>query len=273
MVNSSYANQGTLQEILPFPSLNKSGLPDNSGTFGMSWFPGYAINVETGERLNLAFSEDTALFNHNGNDGRFNPDSIRYENGNPVFGGRHWLYIFQNQDRYFPGQNRMPFYDEGVYAQNMLNGTSSDKIKFWRSTSWSGSIMPGQGFDFLQCDVTLKIRQFEPFNFSLSSNGFDSTGSYFIQIPAVMPVSISEKSTTDFTIFPNPSESGLFNYSTNEKIISLEIYDVTGKLVYKDSNPSKEGKINLSVYTSGIYMIRLSDKNRHYLTRKIMVQR
>jgi len=69
-------------------SVGKDGKPDNStdgfgenGDEGMGWFPGYAINIETGERLNIMFSEnsDTTLAKFsrlvNGNDMVFNPTS------------------------------------------------------------------------------------------------------------------------------------------------------------------------------------------------------
>ncbi|MBI3501585.1 MAG: hypothetical protein HY063_07310 [Bacteroidetes bacterium] len=44
-------------------SVDKNGNTDTSYDFptGMGWFPGYAINVETGERLNIAFGENSAL--------------------------------------------------------------------------------------------------------------------------------------------------------------------------------------------------------------------
>jgi hypothetical protein len=69
-------------------SVKKDGSPDYDskdgfgpdGTEGMGWFPGYAINLETGERLNIMFSEnsDTSLNNKfsyamNGSDMIFNP--------------------------------------------------------------------------------------------------------------------------------------------------------------------------------------------------------
>ena len=58
------------------PSVDKDGNPDNSGTTGMGWFPGYAINVETGERLNIMFAENSADELNNGNDMLFNPTSV-----------------------------------------------------------------------------------------------------------------------------------------------------------------------------------------------------
>jgi hypothetical protein len=62
--------------------------------FGMGWFPGYAINVETGERLNMLFGEDSRLVEENGRDMIFNP-SPRYVNskGRVVMGGKHFIYV------------------------------------------------------------------------------------------------------------------------------------------------------------------------------------
>ena len=39
----------------------------------MGWFPGYAIDLTTGERLNMAYGEDSWLGNHGGNDMIWNP--------------------------------------------------------------------------------------------------------------------------------------------------------------------------------------------------------
>ena len=38
------------------------GDPNYVLSYGMSWFPGYAVNLETGERLNIMFGEDSYLF-------------------------------------------------------------------------------------------------------------------------------------------------------------------------------------------------------------------
>jgi len=69
-------------------SVGKDGNPDNSkdgfgdkGDEGMGWFPGYAVNIETGERLNIMFSENSDVtlkqFGSlvNGSDMIFNPTS------------------------------------------------------------------------------------------------------------------------------------------------------------------------------------------------------
>lgn len=70
---------------------------------GMGWFPGYAINVETGERLNMAFGEDSKYINQNGRDMKWNPTTDYYKwdsiamRLDTVIGARHYTYVFNTR--------------------------------------------------------------------------------------------------------------------------------------------------------------------------------
>ena len=109
------------------PSVDQNGNPE-TGSTGFGWFPGYAINVETGERLNIMFAENSEDTLNNGNDMLFNPtnvysyyhdlsndtlllddegkpipmsysafnqfrDTYGVSFGEPLNGGRHYVYI------------------------------------------------------------------------------------------------------------------------------------------------------------------------------------
>lgn len=75
-------------------SKDKNGA-EQLGSRGLSYFPGYAINMETGERLQIAFGEDSYLAGENGRDMIYNPTStVINDNGNyPAMGGKHFIYI------------------------------------------------------------------------------------------------------------------------------------------------------------------------------------
>ena len=84
--------------------------PGANPEMGTSWFPGYAINVETGERLNIMFGEDSHDKLDNGNDMIWNPTNInwQYEYTNPLlgldyinafqWGGKHWIYVMSSRN-------------------------------------------------------------------------------------------------------------------------------------------------------------------------------
>ena len=73
---------------------NDPNHPNYISPYGMSWFPGYAINVDTGERLNIIFGENSSFIAHNGRDMRFNPTNVIQDAlGNYYMGGQHYVYI------------------------------------------------------------------------------------------------------------------------------------------------------------------------------------
>ncbi len=82
------------------PSVGKDGIDEVGGTTGFSWFPGYALDLEKGIRLNMMFGEASDLPDDNGNDMIWNPTSTDYSGENffdpetkVIFGGRHYVYV------------------------------------------------------------------------------------------------------------------------------------------------------------------------------------
>ncbi len=62
---------------------------------GMSWFPGYAIDQNTGKRLNIVFGEDSYLSAENGSDMIWNPgfNYFNFYDNTILFGGKHVIYV------------------------------------------------------------------------------------------------------------------------------------------------------------------------------------
>lgn len=121
------------------PSVDKEGNEINDGTKGMGWFPGYAINLETGERLNLIFGENSSLGHHNGRDLLWNPSSVTADQGGYVFGGMHYIYVLgTSQVKYLNNETVTPTrYDEGAWAYEILR-------KLANVTALNGSGIDGE---------------------------------------------------------------------------------------------------------------------------------
>jgi len=134
---------------------------------GMSWFPGYAIDVGTGERLNMAFGEDSWLGADNGNDMIFNPSSRIYSGnfgggggiGGGIIsgiyaGGQHWIYVFKNSQFEEGSSNRMPSYDKGNYLyENLETDPSTTNVRrVFRACTWVGSSLSNEDFPMLSVE-------------------------------------------------------------------------------------------------------------------------
>lgn len=147
------------------PSVGKDGQPDGTGT-GFGWFPGYAIDVNTGKRLNMTFAENSWLAGDNGRDMIWNPTSSYSDNvGNPLFGGMHYVYVFGvNIDG-----SGCPAYDEGKWLSELWDvsvstGTrNSNFTKAWKNCMWVMEPMLLPDAELLATDVKISLRINKPY--------------------------------------------------------------------------------------------------------------
>lgn len=87
-------------------------------------------------------------------------------------------------------------------------------------------------------------------------------------------VSVSEINKTDnLNIYPNPS-SGIFNISSTQTISNIDVYDVTGKLVYYQNNTKQtNASLDLSNLSNGIYFIYTATENGVVSKSKVVVSK
>lgn len=115
---------------------------DKTEDKGRSWFPGYAINLETGKRLNIIFGEDSWLPAENGDDLIWNPTSNVYNRAASSidfdyypFAGKHYIYVMgeetSNQLAISQGlaDKVTSAYDEGETYQDVLQNDNSIEIQ------------------------------------------------------------------------------------------------------------------------------------------------
>jgi hypothetical protein len=134
---------------------------------GMGWFPGYAINLETGERLNIMFGENSWMVADNGRDMVFNPSSRFVDASiNPVFGGMHYVYIMGHKS-FTIEQIKLDFpaYDGGAYIRTHLNLPPAQVYKShtFGSAIYTGIPLSIEGREWLSNPVTIKIRVAKPY--------------------------------------------------------------------------------------------------------------
>ncbi|MBI5218658.1 MAG: T9SS type A sorting domain-containing protein [Bacteroidia bacterium] len=121
---------------------------------GMGYFPGYAIDVETGQRLNMMYGEDSWLIGAHGNDMIWNPTSQAYSylGESAIFGGKHYVYVIGNPVYNRPGSQylRLPDlstsnpndsvymanYDEGWFAYEYLKNSDGPNRRRYMATPW-----------------------------------------------------------------------------------------------------------------------------------------
>ncbi len=172
-------------------------VPDGDGE-GMGWFPGYAVDVETGKRLNILFAENSTfrvdddiyppslnIFNGEkprGGDMMFNPSSIQLidmgfvQGTNPLdpeptvnsmyLGGQHVVMVTYDE------------YDGCAQLRQMIESAanSTKMAKPLAHIQWAGMLMAAPGEKMLSYadglipnDVTISLRAANPYTTTLSS--------------------------------------------------------------------------------------------------------
>ena len=170
---------GTIMGALLTSASSNPDDPNYLSEWGMGWFPGYAISVETGERLNMAFGEDSYLAIANGRDMLFNPTGIDPNGtgdfgniisplGDAILGGKHFIYVFGSNTAFGSSFMATPRYDESVWAMNLMKSNNgrpadNDKRQLFRSAMWTGIPMSLVGRPWLSEELRVRMRVAKPY--------------------------------------------------------------------------------------------------------------
>ena len=83
--------------------------------------------------------------------------------------------------------------------------------------------------------------------------------------------SVNNLKDTTFSIYPNPSANGIFKISVaNQEIVSLQVFDISGRLITKKIDLKNNDQINLSQYQKGVYIGRFSSETKNEVLKLII---
>ncbi len=251
---------------------------------GMGWFPGYAIDVETGERLNMCFGEDSHYPGENGADMMWNPTSnyaspLWYlsggTSGDLYLGGKHFIYVW-GHNKLGQAAYNMPAYDYGKYLYQKLSvivneGPSSStggiaKRNLWQNAMWCSVPMlsayfptqanPTDPYYFIASDITYRISIANPYQKSIlnqpdSLSLNNNLPYYFFSTKDLVPVKNDNPTAKEaldlIKVVPNP----YYGYSAYEK----------SQLDYKIKFTNLPQQCTISIYTVNGTLIRRFKKD------------
>ena len=247
--------------------LDNDGLPDidtNEDSTGLGWFPGYAVDVESGKRLNIFFGENSFYSSDNslldgcnsrpltGDDMMYNPTD-EYLIQNPLcplsqtlfsllLGGHHYIYVTKTP------------YDSCRSFRLGLNSTKiADKNRLFRDFTWcSMSVITPEAQlksykdGIIPNDVTVRLRVQDPYQYALGTNENKGHNFYSFSIKGHEAQIVTKETEYDnaldnVNVVPNPYY-GFSSYETGQfsnvvKITNLPanctvtIYSVDGKFI------------------------------------------
>ncbi|MCE2962524.1 MAG: hypothetical protein ACK5UE_02625 [Chitinophagales bacterium] len=156
-------------------SVDKEGLPLGADK-GLGYFPGYAINLETGVRMNVYFGENSRFRGKNAANMRWDPDTTTETVlGNPLYGGSQFIYIMNTP---YDNENTA-IQDAALLAANFnqFNGSGNARTlnpnvaNFYRKIAWTCVPLTAKNFSLynasgeyeIPTEVRIKIRVEKPY--------------------------------------------------------------------------------------------------------------
>ncbi len=247
-------------------SRNKDMSIDSSSQ-GMSWFPGYAYDVETGERLNIFFGENS-LYNgvilpesitpgvSTGNDMVFNPTSTAFAGPELTFdedvqflrsvlGGQHIVYV--TRQKYDSCQSMIDLYSNifPIFWPDNKIVPSLDVT--WASMALlaPGTSMKGSMGEIPPTELTVKLRVNRPYEKEVGTNENLGYPLYEFKLDGFAPTKeegdVAESALDLLRVVPNPyyaySDYEVTEIDNVVKVINLpaacqiRIYSLDGRFV------------------------------------------
>lgn len=226
--------------------------PDEMGSgTGMSWFPGYAVDVETGKRLNIFFGEnstydcsvvpalcDSGEFGEEGPTGRdmiWNPSSQLFVNtGFPSIynwyaGGQHFIYVTDQE------------YDACAELKGLLENSSqlTNSVGV-RKIKWVGTILPTFGERLLTYedgiipnDAVVKLRVDNSYKKAIGTGENNGLNKYLFTFDGAQADEVNTQSEIDnqldaINVVPNPYY-GFSAYETSQFTNTIKITNLPAK--------------------------------------------
>lgn len=276
--NEGGAKPGTLRKG---KSVDKLGRPTGTSN-GMGWFPGYAIDIESGMRLHMAFGENSFLTGDNGRDMIWNPSNVSQDNnGDFHFGGQHPIYVFGvNVHGHTDNAKNCPYYDgknNWVYDKLAADNVS-DYLSVYQNLLWIANPLAIKNNFSIETDCKISVRVNKEFNDFTATGSNNGQPMYGWEMDEVATTVASKDRQVDalslINVVPNP----YYAFSTYEKnrldtkvkITNLpencviKIYNISGKLIrtFKKASPLSfvdwDLKNNQAIpIASGVYLIHV----------------
>lgn len=262
---------------------------------GLGWFPGYAVDVETGQRLNILFGENSsynATYQDQykngeviGDDMIWNPsDQALIEDfGSNIMsyfmGGQHYIYVTNST------------YDGGAAMHPRLaprRNALTKRIAFQQIT-WAGFTMMEEGQELLSYEdglipsemvVQLRVNQ----KYASVPNGpINGMPHYIIDIDAnvVLTDQAVASPLERITLSPNPFMSSKHASLTLHQLpqnCNIHMFDVKGRIVLHQKLDGIVGErlesysleVNKDKMVPGVYFLRIHAPNEGVQTLKVL---
>ena len=100
-----------------------------------------------------------------------------------------------------------------------------------------------------------------------------NNGPQIVRSGLVLDLDASYMRSYSPNVYPNPTDNEFtISFSSNNTTHQIELFDVTGKIIFKDSTDQSQFKMKKNEMASGLYFLKVSSKNGAVTTQKVVLK-
>ena len=189
-------------------------------------------------------------------------------NGSPFSRPGKILYEFGPFKPRYTNENNQSSFAEYLFDAN----ANIPAGKFYAGIYKESNIGLNVGFDRNNNNQTRMF--FTPVAGTWGNTQFDGTymmRPVFSSCPNGVPSTISQINTDEIKLFPNPANDILNIQTSFTEFYSIDILDVSGNLIYTNTNLSNNAQIDVSNLSNGMYFVKIKNNNLVLKTEKFCI--
>ena len=152
-----------------------------------------------------------------------------------------------------------------IYTYDAGDNQTSESFLIWDGSKWLNSWQYNFSYDENGIMLNNTYNELDQTGTEVVSG--DSTHYYYRAVVTGIP----DQNEANASVYPNPTK-GRITISSNNSISSIEIYTLSGKLIFADFKVRQlSNEIDLSGNSKGIYFVKIYDGTK-YFNRKVVLQ-
>lgn len=84
-------------------------------------------------------------------------------------------------------------------------------------------------------------------------------------------LSVDNESMATVGIYPNPSEDGVFNFSSNDNIVEISVYNTLGQNILTENNVNGITSVSIGA-DKGVYLVNIKTANGTVASRRVVIK-
>ncbi|HZV70159.1 MAG TPA: T9SS type A sorting domain-containing protein [Saprospiraceae bacterium] len=282
------------------PSVGKydadhDGFPDPDGALdvngnpltGMGWFPGFAVDVETGDRLNIFFGENSTYsgfvadalgIGTIAHDMIWNPGKqIILPGPGPLtpletfIGGQQYVYVSRTK------------YDACAAFRKDLDRAGIIKARALAKVTWCAIpiTLDDPTIDLLPLneglipnEVTVKLRVDNPYQLATGNGQYNDNPTYRFKLEGITSLEDIVYRESSFILYPNPSSKTIIIETKIDWIgeTIIQVFNTNGELMLgKKFQNQEKMDMDVSVLAAGMYLVEIRNEDGTEI-KKMVIQ-